>query len=331
MVEHVHTPPEVSRLYIPERKFWKSEAADRFLNADGTLKDSFDPLEVPLISEDYPIVDIPAFVQGLRGLFIGHSDFPTIYLKDIRNHLENESIDTEWMEGLDTQRRISIKDNREHVQEQRLYRDSDLRVIDADGYKFCDSNERTLIMPWLVHNLKTLIYAPVPTVDNTLANAHRKGHVLTLELLEAAILFTNRDSGYLNRVSDIKEGRITPKDTERDSHGVNHFIDRRIDTREGIKKARDRYRNEMPEGSIFAQDMEKILHARPERLIYMLANIATRDPWPYGKYFRGTETFAQAHRLHKEKLVDKVLHDADFVRKPKMRLVNQSEDGELSA
>ena len=203
MSERRDTPPEVSRLFVPERHLWTPEAAEQFLDDDGNIRRNpdgtpdFELLPKPLVSEEYPVVDVEAYAHAIKGLFRPDAKIPRIYRKDISSKLAHNG-----MRATNDFIDLIVKDNREHVQQQKLYKEHG-RIVDMQAFRFCDLAERSFVLQWLAHNAATHTFDDAPVPDEEIHGEHTTGERLKLELLDQAIIVSRRGRPFNQRLESI--------------------------------------------------------------------------------------------------------------------------------
>lgn len=268
--EQADTPPAS---HIPPYEAWRPEAAETYLNEDGTLKINartreyeFAQLETPLIDRDsYPIVDIPAMVSLGMSLFRPGYRFPGVaYTKN----------------GI-----IAVKDNIDHAQHDEIFYHPDNHDGRKEPERFRDSHERKLRMPWLFHNAKTHLFAspPVPSLDVMIR--HEQSTRLTSELLVAAIETIKAGRSFPIRAESIRSGRQNPSDEE-DTYGKQFLSSRHKAYYERYLRIRESLEN-LPEDTPYTHLQETLADSKPIDTIRTLGGIATHKPWNYSPLIRG--------------------------------------------
>lgn len=327
------TPPEVSSIFVPERHLWTPEAAERFLDDDGNIRRSsdgsvdFEPIPKPLISEDYPLVDVEAYARAIKGLFIPDAKFPRTYRKDISAKLAQSGLDAS-----DNFVDLIVKDNREHVQQQKLYKESG-RIINMRAFRFCDLAERSFKLQWLVHNAATHVFGDAVVPEEEVYEEHIRGEESKVALLDQAIITNRRGRPFSLRLDDIRSGRVLPKSLEnleeedetwdiatispeqifaRDKRAMEHFKHHSTKAKDTWKSAVDTFSKEMPNNSYYAPLREQLINARPKAVIAILGTVATRDPWHFSPFFSGRMTIEEAKRAQRNRYIERVAEASRF-------------------
>lgn len=303
--------PDTSSLFIPERRFWQPEAAERFLDANGRPRRTpdgspdYEKLPVPLIDDDYPIVSIPALARAIKSLHVPEYSYPRKYRKQLADGSEDLQIH---------------RDNIDHVQEQYLYSHPE---TDPRLKAFCYNAERQMVEPWIAHNCKTLFFDSAPVPDEHLAHQHHKGALVSARLLMAAAVLSRSNAIIspllMSRRSSIETGVAVP-DSAIDHHsGVDVLTKDTFELRykkleRGYQKAREHFADTVPPESLFWRYRDEVLNTHPNNVVRVLGHVATITPWNYSRFFRNNLPSHQVIREHKNALRERTLRAHQKVR-----------------
>lgn len=322
-------PPKVTRLHTPERALWTPEAAELYLDDNGYLsmdehgKPRFALRPVPILSDEYPVVDVAALAEDISSLFVSGA-FADIY--------EKRRIYVDHVDGMDVTTvvvlPVPLPDNVDHVQGLENYMQNG-RKVDQLGYAFCDSPDRQMEIAQQPHMVKTEIYDRPAAVPPELQRNHMTSHRACLDLYKAAIVSVNRGYGYVNRAEAIKSGSTVPKiynearlneirNSESyadiiDEQTVRYFRGHNKDYRKAVdlsKKALEKCVARMPEASPFFAAGTEALEARPARIVNILSKVATDRPWGYADFIRGKIDLQTAQNTHKNGMERRVTREA---------------------
>ncbi len=304
-------PGEISRLMIPERRFWTEDAQRDFLDDNDQLKREFTPLNKPLLDKNKydQIVDIPAFMTQLRSLFVPGHTFPKARIQDIRQKLEkNKCYPPDHQLAI-----INLNDNIDHVQQQKLYANMD---IDDDRRRLCYLSERQTVLPYRAHVVLTALYSDLEVIDPHVGRDHRIGAHLCSKMFEAAVIYEQRDNGLNLRKQSLKNGHIipgTPIIDGCDTLSNEYFQTMSKAIGEVYKATLWLFLSDMPEESYFARFVEPVSTAEPHEIIDILGAVTTSTPWRYSRYLRGGVELNDSLQAHSHHQTQRVIDDSRLV------------------